>query len=313
MNFNILGIFGSSKPTNGSSDNYFKLVSLRHISSQTITPGILCITEIKLGKIIDDSEIDIKSYSIHRRDRNRWGGGVAIYYKDHLDAVPLDLTSTSCSMIEYAAVKLISWLKSILIACIFWPPKSKAEWMAIYYYCLDYLHTLKLLLIIINDFNFDLLADNSFAVNINLIYNLKQIINEPTRIMKSSSTLIDHISILHDIRIYNQGSFYLHLSDHQCTCSQINNSRSNSSQLAVSCDVAMTYGCTTQVNRGNLLKDLSLVPWYMISDHDTRIDEMKTAPLECINMDDIRGVHVIYDGAIYCTVISSMKHLMPIG
>ena len=81
-------------------------------------PDIICITETKLDKSIDDSDIDIPNYCVHRRDKNHRGGSVAIYYKDHLDAMPLVFTSRPCSMVECAAVKLTSWWKSIIIVNI---------------------------------------------------------------------------------------------------------------------------------------------------------------------------------------------------
>jgi exonuclease III len=173
------------------------------MSSQAVKPDVICVTETKLGKQIDDSEVNISGYCIHRQDRNRRGGGVAVYYKDNLEAVPLDLTSTPCLLLECAAVKLTSRLKSILVVCIYRPPSSKAEWVTRYHNCLEYLLSLKMPLVITGDFNYDLLSDTSFAVNINAAYNLKQVIREPTRITKTSCTLLDHFYIYHAVAINN--------------------------------------------------------------------------------------------------------------
>ena len=59
---------------------------------------VLAINESKLDNSIADGEINIPGYNLIRKDRNRSGGGVALYIKDHLsfsnrtdDLVPLSL------------------------------------------------------------------------------------------------------------------------------------------------------------------------------------------------------------------------------
>lgn len=44
---------------------------------------ILMISESHLDHFKDNSEVDIGGFSIYRKDRNRFGGGVAIYVRDH--------------------------------------------------------------------------------------------------------------------------------------------------------------------------------------------------------------------------------------
>ena len=46
------------------------------------TIDILGLNETKLDKTIPDSQVDIEGYDILRRDRNRNGGGVALYIKE---------------------------------------------------------------------------------------------------------------------------------------------------------------------------------------------------------------------------------------
>ena len=45
---------------------------------------ILAINETKLDKNVHDDLVGISGFSIERRDRNRNGGGVALYIKDSL-------------------------------------------------------------------------------------------------------------------------------------------------------------------------------------------------------------------------------------
>ena len=44
------------------------------------SPALVCLTETKLSKAIDDSEIAIQGYELCRQDINRCGGGIAIFY-----------------------------------------------------------------------------------------------------------------------------------------------------------------------------------------------------------------------------------------
>ena len=45
-------------------------------------PDIICVVETWLDPTIDDFEISIQGYCVHRVDRNRHGGGVLVFIKD---------------------------------------------------------------------------------------------------------------------------------------------------------------------------------------------------------------------------------------
>ena len=45
---------------------------------------ILCINETRLDKAINNSEIGLQGYDLTRLDRNRNGGGVAIYVRNNI-------------------------------------------------------------------------------------------------------------------------------------------------------------------------------------------------------------------------------------
>ena len=46
---------------------------------------IFGINETKLDDSIDNAEVHIQGYNLYRKDRNRLGGGVAIYARDALN------------------------------------------------------------------------------------------------------------------------------------------------------------------------------------------------------------------------------------
>ena len=55
-----------------------KVDELRALVEQK-SPHIICIVESWLSESIEDNEISIGDYQIHRLDRNRHGGGILMY------------------------------------------------------------------------------------------------------------------------------------------------------------------------------------------------------------------------------------------
>ena len=58
----------------------------------------IIITETHLDDTIDSREIDIAGYQLFRKDRNRSGGGVAIYIKDELASIDMLQMQIPCIM-----------------------------------------------------------------------------------------------------------------------------------------------------------------------------------------------------------------------
>ena len=146
-----------------------------------------------------------------------------IYYHSLLNVTPLNLEMTPCWSLECAAIKVMSHLKSVLFVCFYRPPSRDARWITKFHECLEYLQALNLPLVIAGDFNKNLIADNTFADDMEISHNLKQLIKELTRIAKKSCTLIDHIYVSNDVSSNSHGTFELHLSDHRATYIQLSN------------------------------------------------------------------------------------------
>ncbi len=86
-------------------------------------PDIVCIVETWLGDDIEDDEIAIPGYNIHRLDRNRHGGGIVMYTSENLVAnVVHDLTPD----LEFLPVS-IRFSNRKLCVCIFYRPPSSAS------------------------------------------------------------------------------------------------------------------------------------------------------------------------------------------
>jgi len=86
---------------------------------------ILAISETHLDATVFDTEISIDGYNVFRRDRNKHGGGIALYIRDNFPA-------TLCS--QFISIGLESlWvkvhLKPVLIGCCYRPPGTDVQYM----------------------------------------------------------------------------------------------------------------------------------------------------------------------------------------
>jgi hypothetical protein len=89
---------------------------------------ILAINETKLDSSISDSEIYIKGYTFIRKDRNRNGGGIAIYIKNnisHFERVDLTLDSGNLELIRIEINRL--HCRPFLLSAWYRPLNSEIE------------------------------------------------------------------------------------------------------------------------------------------------------------------------------------------
>ena len=83
-------------------------------------------------------------------------------------------------------------------------------------------------LLITGDININLMKDSSLADNLKAEYHLTQLITEPTRVTKTTTTLIDYIYTLSKDLVAVSGVFEPHVSDHRlifCTLADAQNPR----------------------------------------------------------------------------------------
>lgn len=80
-----------------------------------------------LDQSVDDAEIDMTSFRVYRKDRNRNGGGVAVYVSD-------DVKSARRYDLEEEGVEAL-WIQvkmrklQVLICNMYRPPDALAAWM----------------------------------------------------------------------------------------------------------------------------------------------------------------------------------------
>ena len=164
-----------------------KIDELRDVVGHT-KPAILGITESKLDSSVSDQEVNISGYSILRSDRNRYGGGVACYVRADLCFNRRNVFSNSIENVFFDL--LIPKLKPLLIGIFYRLPNVNT-------FLETFVNNLKL--IDLKKLKFIFLE---ILMSISLIpkykdlcqkCSLEEITKEPTRIIRTTSFLLDHI------------------------------------------------------------------------------------------------------------------------
>ena len=179
---------------------------------------MLAINESKLDDTISDTEVYIHGYIIIRKDRSRSGGGVVLYirenlsYTNRIDLVPEDL--------EMVCVEInLPHSRSFLVSTWYRPPSAEMQLFDEYEKFVQRCDIEHKQLILIGDINSDY-AKTPLDVHtrtlqfISSVYQLEQLIKEPTRGTKSSATTIDLIFTNMVDKIATTGVIHLGISDH---------------------------------------------------------------------------------------------------
>ena len=191
---------------------------------------ILALNETKLDKSIDDSLVSIEGYTIKRCDRDRHGGGVAIYLKDTLldkTTVPEDLPN---SFLELLCVEIKSVRAApFLVMAWYRPPNATVDSFDHLEECLQFLDREDKGISLLGDTNCDILQKYPKGGHTNTndlpahslrlleIYNLfgfHQLIESPSRETLTTTTLIDHIATTNKSNIVTSGVHETCMSDH---------------------------------------------------------------------------------------------------
>ena len=163
--------------------------------------NIIAISETHLDDSFIDSLVAIQGFSVFRKDRNRFGGGVAVHVQDNLPAnIRFDLMRED---IEAICVQVhLPYLKPILVCCFYRPPSADAIYMNGLCEMFDKISDENREIYLLGDMNVDWLVQSCPNKNklLSMISacNLSQIVASHTRIHQGndgtiSGTCIDHI------------------------------------------------------------------------------------------------------------------------
>ena len=155
---------------------------------------ILGINETWLDVFISDHELLIDHYDLLRHDRNRQGGGVCLFVRKSLK---YSTVQTVKDKLESIWINVAFNNNNVGIGCMYRPPSADQEY---YNDMLDQIEQVKATsddIILMGDLNFNYVLNehlSSCPVHyIESAYELTQLVDKPTRVTQSSSTLIDLI------------------------------------------------------------------------------------------------------------------------
>lgn len=172
---------------------------LRAIIYRTAFDAI-AISETWLTKNTPRGRFELNNYSIFRSDRtSKRGGGVLWYIRDHYKTKVIK-TPSSEPVPEMLWIEVTTGGKKLALGCLYKPPKLPYGVFANLYDCLMYIYTKYDHTILLGDFNCNMLDLNAYDSKLLIDsfiepFSLKQLIEKPTRITNTSSTLIDLILV----------------------------------------------------------------------------------------------------------------------
>ena len=185
--------------------------------------------ETKLDGTIDDALVSIDGYSIKRHDRNRNGGGVALYIKDSI----VDKCSIRVDLPESSLESLCLEVKPFraapfLVFAWYRPPDECVDIFRQLEECMQVLDSENKEIVLLGGTNCDILLNYSDgdSLNSNLptrlmrilelydLFSFHQLIKRGTRETLESSTLIDHIATTNKSNIVTSGVHETSICDH---------------------------------------------------------------------------------------------------
>ena len=165
-------------------------------------------------------EHHLDGYEVVRKDRSRNGGGVCIYlpgsinYKIRSDLIPPELEAVCLEITKPQS-------KPFIVTTIYRPPNANAEFFDHLEKLIKQIDDENKEMYILGDLNCNLLGKKYlFNMQTNKLnslyelYQLSQLINEPTRVTMTTSSLIDHVVTNTPEKISHSGVVHTGISDH---------------------------------------------------------------------------------------------------
>ena len=182
---------------------------------------IFGITETHLKSEIADGEIEIENYNFIRRDRpERQGGGCIIYYRKSLKIIHrLHLEEDK---VEGICMQVKAGAMDTMLRIIYRPPNQTNGFFSAFPQLLEKAWMKFSNIVLLGEFNCNLLQDGNGEISyegnkmgrIFEQYNMKNVIEGPTRITNHSKSLIDLIVTTRKDPVKQKGTCPLGISNH---------------------------------------------------------------------------------------------------
>ena len=184
---------------------------------------IFGVTESRLNPSISDYLLSVPGFSIMRRDPSLpLQTGVAAYVHDSVADITrrrqdLESDSVECLWLEVRAGKSAP----LLIGFLYRNSDVTDEWYDDFVAMVDGAYRSSSDVILLGDFNIDMLEPHRDWDSTFTAVGLKQMVTSPTRVARSSATLIDHIYTSIKSRIIGVHVPQVAYSDHYPVCCSV--------------------------------------------------------------------------------------------
>ena len=155
----------------------------------------MCFGGTFLNDKFEDSEFQLNDYNLFRRDRATNGSGVICYVKCKYNSIQrhdLERENIETFWLEFKNTKQ----KPFILGNIYRPPSANNDWINEMQILLETVYTENKEIILVEDFNFNFSnskCSNSSWNAVTYAFNLKQLVQIPTRVTNHTSTIMDHM------------------------------------------------------------------------------------------------------------------------
>ena len=227
------------------------------------------ISESRLDARITDNFISINDYTVLRRDNsNPLHTSLALYVHKSIEnnvrhRLDLEIEAIDCIWVEINESKT----KPLLVGYVYRNPASSQEWPDDFISMMDKVTERKANGLLLGDFNIDLFKQPPAWNSTTALFGLEQLVEEATRVTKSSATLIDHIytNIKPQVsKVKVVESVESGISDHSAIFCHWSIKLPKQSPRG---HTTITFRSFKNFNEINFLFDLSLLPFANVHDH----------------------------------------------
>ena len=223
-------------------------------------PHILALSETWLDASVTDAEIHLAGYSLYRCDRNRCGGGVAIYCVDNLPCSVLSCGITSSGLeFLWVSVACGCFHPSLAVGCFYRPPGAPSQSINDVTDNVEAMMLRRKHMVACGDLNINMLNQSASHTKVfqNFInsHSLVQPITVPTRYSQSSTSILDLFLVTSDISISKSTVLGTAFSDHLPILLRINSS------VARGQPTLITHRSFKHFSKASFEDDLTAAPW----------------------------------------------------
>ena len=231
---------------------------------------MLCLSETWLDELSSDDMVSVSGYKFERKDREANGGGVGCYIKDKYTYVRrFDLESDEIELM-WLEIKQVN-TKSLFVGVTYRKLSQDSSFFNILEGEIKRVLSISNNVILLGEFNCNMLTENGLSKTIKdlcILFQMRQIIDQPTIINPYSSTLIDLILTSNPEVIVQSGVQPIGFSDHSLVYVVM---KGNCRLLEPKISTIRSF---RSFDADNKTKKLNEVDWENIFSEDVHIDEL---------------------------------------